>query len=373
MKVPFMNLSDSYVEIYDDAISRIQDLIKSTQFIGGKEIENFENEFAKYCNCNHAIACGNGTDAIIIALKALGIGNGDIVITVPNTFIATSEAITAVGAEVRFVDVDEDRLTMSPSLLENYLKNSNEIDKIKALIPVHIFGQMCEMDKICDIAQRYGLKVIEDSAQAHGAKFKGKGPGEYGDIATFSFYPGKNLGAFGDAGALITNDSDLYIKIKKLTNHGRIKKYEHEIEGYNSRMDSIQAAILRIKLSKLDKWTNERRMKVERYLSNLQMSGIKLPHTNESYYDVYHLFVIRLKGRDKLMNELKEDGVSTGIHYPLPLHLQKAYEYLGYKKGDFPITEKASQEILSLPLWPEISNEQIDYVTDRIFESIRTE
>ncbi|PKM86546.1 MAG: hypothetical protein CVU87_11860 [Firmicutes bacterium HGW-Firmicutes-12] len=370
MKVPFMNLSDSYVEIYDEVMSKIQGLIKSTQFIGGEEIENFENEFAKYCNCNHAVACGNGTDAIIIALKALGVGKGDVVITVPNTFIATSEAITAVGAEVRFIDVDEHRLTMSPSLLEDYLKNSNEIDRIKALIPVHIFGQMCEMDKISEIAQRYNLKVIEDSAQAHGAKFKGKGPGEFGDIATYSFYPGKNLGAFGDAGALVTNDEDLYLKTKKLTNHGRIKKYEHEIEGYNSRMDSIQAAILRIKLQKLDKWTNERKMKVDNYLSKLQNAGIGLPHLDASYQDVYHLFVIRSKDRDKLMDELRKRGVSTGIHYPIPLHLQKAYEYLGYKKGDFPIVEKASEEILSLPLWPELSYDQIDYVTDSIFEII---
>jgi len=257
MKIPFMNLSDSYSDIYDEIMLKIKELIDNTEFIGGSEIENFEKEFAEYCNVKYAIACGNGTDAIVLALKALNIGPDDTVLTVPNTFIATSEAVTSVGAKVDFVDNDEQTYTMDSEKLKEYLIKNHKTKNIKAVIPVHLYGQMADMKSIMEIAREYNLKVIEDSAQAHGAQIYGKGPGEYGDIATFSFYPGKNLGAFGDAGAIVTNDEELAIKIKMLSNHGRQKgsKYEHMIEGFNSRLDSIQAAILRIKLKYLNRWT----------------------------------------------------------------------------------------------------------------------
>ncbi|WP_202708677.1 DegT/DnrJ/EryC1/StrS family aminotransferase [Sporosalibacterium faouarense] len=367
MKIPFMDLSGSYPQIYDEVMLKIKKHIDNTRFIGGEDIKKFEKNFSEYCNAENTISCGNGTDALIISLKALGIGPGDTVITVPNTFIATGEAVTAVGAQVDFVDIEEKTYTMDPQKLKEYLhKNSNK-KNIKAIIPVHIYGQMCDMERLMKIAEEYNLSVVEDSSQAHGAKFKGKGPGEYGDIATFSFYPGKNLGAFGDGGAIVCNDKELAEKIRKYANHGRVDKYTHQFEGYNSRLDSIQASVLDIKLKHLDGW-NELRSKKAKYFSE-KLKGVNciIPYTDKDIYrHVYHLYVIQSDNRDELREFLKEKGISTGIHYPLPLHLQEAYKYLGYKEGDFPTTERIAKRIISLPFWPEIRYEEIDEVVNSI-------
>jgi len=360
MSIPFMELSDSYDLIYDEVMEKIKKLIDNTRFISGEEVTKFEEEFADYCNVKNAVACGNGTDAIMIALKALDIGPGDTVITAPHTFIATSEAVTAVGAEVDFVDIDEKTYTMSPEKLEEYIEKNKDKKNIKAIIPVHLYGQMADMPTIMKIADKYNLKVIEDSAQAHGAQIDGKSPGEYGDFATFSFYPGKNLGAFGDAGALVTNDDELAKKAKMLSNHGRYnEKYTHQIEGYNSRMDSIQAAVLRIKLKYLDQWTDMRIKNAEKYGELLHDKDVRIPFVRDNSKHVYHLYVVRVNDRDELKSKLKDNNISAGIHYPIPLHLQPAYDYLDYKKGDFPITEKVSEEILSLPMWPEITKSSL--------------
>jgi len=360
MSIPFMELSDSYDLIYDEVMEKINKLIDNTRFIGGEEIKKFEEEFADYCNVNNAVACGNGTDAIMIALKALGIGPEDTVITVPHTFIATAEAVTAVGAKVDFVDINEKTYTMSSEKLEEYIERNKDDKNIKAIIPVHLYGQMADMPTIMKIADKYDLKVIEDSAQAHGAQIKGKGPGEYGDFATFSFYPGKNLGAFGDAGALVTNNDELAKKAKMLSNHGRYnEKYTHQIEGYNSRMDSIQAAVLRVKLKHLDQWTNMRIKNAEKYDELLKDKNIITPFVKDDSKHVYHLYVVRVNDRDELKRKLKTNNISTGIHYPIPLHLQPAYYYLDYENGDFPVSEIVSEEILSLPMWPELHIDEL--------------
>jgi dTDP-4-amino-4,6-dideoxygalactose transaminase len=362
MKIPFMDLTGCYREIYDQVLLRIRHVIDHSDFIGGKEVSGFEEEFSMFCNVNHAVGCANGTDALMIALKALGIGEGDIVLTVPNTFIATAEAVTAVGAKVDFVDIDPDTHTLSPVKLQEYLENSSNPERIKAVIPVHLYGQMADMEAIIRIAGTYHLKVIEDAAQAHGAKWNGKGPGEFGDLATFSFFPGKNLGGFGDAGAVVTNDPELSVKVRMLANHGRIEKYKHEMEGYNSRLDAIQAAVLRVKLQHLEKWTNMRIENAKYYNKLLKGKHAVIPMVRENCKHVYHLYVIRARNRDGLAQLLKQNGISTGIHYPIPLHLQPAYRYLGYKEGDFPIAEKSSKEILSLPMWPELTEDQMERV-----------
>ncbi|MTI59426.1 MAG: DegT/DnrJ/EryC1/StrS family aminotransferase [Firmicutes bacterium] len=360
MNIPFMDLSDSYNQIYDEIIAKIKSLIDDTRFIGGKEVDKFEEEFAQYCKVKYAVGCSNGTDALILALKSLGIGRGDKVITVPNTFIATAEAVTAVGGIVDFVDIEEDTYTMDPEKLRKYLE-SEKASNVKAIIPVHLYGQMANMEEIMKIAKDYDLKVIEDSAQAHGAEYKGKRSGQYGDIATFSFYPGKNLGAFGDAGAVVTNNEEIAMQIKMLLNHGRIEKYKHEMEGFNSRLDSIQAAVLRVKLKYLEEWTENRIKKAVLYNKLLADKDVITPYVRKKGKHVYHLYVLRTDNRDLLRENFNNKGIHTGIHYPIPLHLQPAYEYLGYEIGDFPLSEKASEEVISLPLWPEIP---IDYVKE---------
>ena len=367
-KIPFMDLSDCYEQVYNEIMRKINKLINNTRFIGGEEVEKFEKEFAEYCNVNYCVGCGNGTDALTLALRALGIGSGDKVITVPNTFIATAEAITNVGADVDFVDVEEKFYTMDPKKLRNYLENKDSIEDIKAIIPVHLYGQMANMEEIMDVAEDYNLKVIEDAAQAHGAEFRGGRPGEYGDLATFSFYPGKNLGAFGDAGAVVTNDEELYKNVRMLSDHGRLKgKYKHVKEGYNSRLDSIQAGVLRVKLSYLEEWTKQR-INNARCYNEILRGKLTIPVVREEAKHVYHLYVIRTKKRAKVREKLSQEAISTGIHYPIPLHLQPAYDYLEYKAGDFPISEKLSDQIVSLPMWPELSCQQIKQVCKLLLE-----
>ena len=363
MKVPLADLRLQHSKIREELNSAINQIIDSSSFIMSPHIEKFEKEFASFCGIKHAVGVSNGTNAISLALEALGIKEGDEVITVPNTFIATAEAIAKIGAKIIFVDIDEKTYLMDTNKTEEAVT-----EKTKALIPVHLNGLMCEMKKIKKIAEKYNLKIIEDSAQAHGALLHSKAPGFYSDAASFSFYPGKNLGSFGDAGAVITNNDSVAEKIKMLRNHGRIpgEKYRHDIEGYNERLDSIQAAVLSIKLIYLDEW-NEKRIKIaELYRKLLDKNKFILPFVPEDCRHTYHQYVIRVKDRDKIINFLKERGIGTGINYPVPLHLQPAYSYLGYKEGDFPVAEKAVKEILSIPMYPEMTEEQVRYVCDAI-------
>ncbi len=369
MKIPFLDLSGLYEDIREEINLKINDLLDRTQFVGGKEVDSFEEKFATYCGTKHVCGCGNGTDALFLALKALGIKKGDTVVTIPATFIATTETITAVGADIAFVDVDETR-TMSPILLEKFLEKNAEKMNVKCIIPVHLYGHMSDMPKIMEIAEKYNLKVLEDCAQAHGAEINGKKAGSFGNIGSFSFYPGKNLGAFGDGGALVTSDDELFKKIKMLTNHGRWNaKYVHEEEGFNSRLDTIQAAILEIKLKYLDKW-NSHRIKTAALYRKLLKNTVETPEEREEKAHVYHIFGILTEKRDELAAYLKENGISTGIHYPLPLHLQPAYKRLGYSKGDFPLSEKLGEQELSLPMWPQITEEEVNEVVRVIKEFI---
>ena len=354
--IPFVDLKAQYDSIKDEIDNAIQNVLNTTSFIMGEELKKFEEEFAWFCDVKYAIGVANGSDALILALRACGIGEGDEVITVPHTFISTAEAISNVGGKVVFVDIDPKTYTIDVAKIEEKIN-----EKTKAIIPVHLYGQPANMDPIMELAKKYDLKVIEDAAQAHGAEYKGKKVGSIGDVGCFSFYPGKNLGAYGDAGIVVTNNEEIAEKIKLLRNHGRItKKYEHDIEGYSSRLDNLQAAILRVKLRHLNKWNESRRENAKKYselLSNID--GIITPYEADYTKHVYHLYVIRTERRDKLREELKSKGIATGIHYPIPLHLQPAYKYLGYKRGDFPITEKASKEIISLPMFAELSEDQI--------------
>jgi len=352
--IPFVDLKAQYNSIKEEIDEAIQNVINNTSFIMGEELKKFEEEFARFCDVKYAIGVANGSDALILALRACGIGEGDEVITVPHTFISTAEAISNVGGKVIFVD--------------DVTKIEEKINKkTKAIIPVHLYGQPADMDPIMELAKKYNLKVIEDAAQAHGAEYKGKKVGSIGDVGCFSFYPGKNLGAYGDAGAVVANSEEIAEKIKLFRNHGRItKKYEHDIEGYSSRLDNLQAAILRVKLRHLTKWNNMRRRNAKKYNELLNnIGGITTPYEADYAKHVYHLYVIRIEKekRDKLREELKSKGIATGIHYPIPLHLQPAYNYLGYREGDFPVTEKASQEIISLPMFAELSDEQIGEIT----------
>ena len=356
MMIPLVNLKAQYNSIKTEIDNAIQSILDSTSFIMGEELEKFEEEFALFCNTKYAIGVANGSDALILALRACGISKDDEVITVPHSFIATTEAITHVGGKIVFIDINPKTYTIDVSKIEEKISH-----KTKAIIPVHLYGQSADMDPIIELAKKYNLKVIEDAAQAHGAEYKDKKVGSIGDVACFSFYPGKNLGAYGDAGMITTNSEEIAQKVKLLRNHGRItKKYEHGIEGYSSRLDNLQAAILRVKLKYLNQWNGMRRKNARKYNELLNnIGGIITPYEADYAKHVYHLYVIRTEDRDKLREELKSKGVTTGIHYPIPLHLQPAYSYLGYKEGDFPITEECSQRILSLPMYAELSEDQI--------------
>lgn len=362
--IPFVDLKAQYDSIKEEIDETIQSVLNNTSFIMGEELRKFEEEFALFCDVKYAIGVANGSDALILALRACGIGEGDEIITVPHTFIATTEAITHVGGKVVFVDIDPKTYTIDVSKTEEKIT-----EKTKAIISVHLYGQPADMESIMDLAKKYNLKIIEDAAQAHGAEYKGKKVGSIGDVGCFSFYPGKNLGAYGDAGMVVTNNEEIAKGIKLLRNHGRIsKKYEHDVEGYSSRLDNLQAAILRVKLKCLDEWNDRRRSNAKKYnklLSNI--NGIITPYEADYVKHVYHLYVIRTeKRRDKLSEELKSKGIAVGIHYPIPLHLQPAYRYLGYKEGDFPVTEKTSREILSLPMFAELTDEQIEEIVELI-------
>ena len=366
MKVPFLDLKAQYVSIKDEVAVAIQQVLDKTAFAGGPFVAQFEQEFAEFCKTKNAVGVGSGTDALWLALLGLGIGPGDEVITVPNTFIATAEAISFCGAKPVFVDVDEKTYNMDPGLLEAAIT-----PKAKAVIPVHLFGQMADMDPIMEIARKRGLYVIEDACQAHGAEYKGRMAGSIGDAGCFSFYPGKNLGAYGEAGAVVTNDAELAKKIRMLRDHGQEKKYYHGVVGWNARMDGFQGAILSVKLKYLRKWNEERRQNAGIYnqtLSNLDT--VILPHEEGYGKHVYHIYAIRVKNRDSLISALVEKDIHCGIHYPIPLHLQKAYQVLGLGKGSFPASEESAGEFVSLPMFPELTQEKIIFISQEIREIV---
>lgn len=365
MNIPFVDLKSQYASIKDEIDSAMQEVIGKTAFIGGPYAQAFEEDFAKFCGVSNCIGVGNGTDALFVGLKALGIGHGDEVITVANSFIATSEAITATGAKVVFVDINPITYNMDVDQI-----GSKITPQTKAIIPVHLYGQPVEMDAVLALANKHGLKVVEDAAQAHGAVYKGHTIGSMGDIACFSFYPGKNLGAYGDAGAIVTSDADLAHRARMIANHGRCDKYNHEVEGVNSRMDGLQGAILGVKLKHLPAWSEARRKAAYMYNENLKDTGLITPVEIDDVTAVYHLYVVRV-AKDKrqgLQDHLKSKGIASGIHYPIALPNLKAYAYLGQTESDFPESTRASQEIVSLPMFPEMNEEKVAYVAAAIKE-----
>ena len=430
MKVPFLDLKVQYLSMKEEIHSAIQQVLDNTAFAGGPFVARFEKEFAAFCDCKEGIGVGSGTEALWLCLLALGIGPGDEVITVPNSFIATAEAISFCGATPLFVDVDPRTYTLDPNKLEDYLKIRNQESgarsqasgvrhqesgirsqesgarnlnpetwslkpeasslqpssrflgpslqpltsnlgpgspRVRAVIPVHLFGQTADMDPILEIARKYGLAVIEDACQAHGAEYKGKKAGSLGDAGCFSFYPGKNLGAYGEAGAVVTHNSEMAGKMRMLRDHGQSKKYHHDVIGWNDRMDGIQGAILSAKLKHLSAWNEARGKHAQLYTKLLRgADGVVVPEEAPYARHIYHVYAVRVQNRDQLMNALGEKGIGCGIHYPVPIHLTEAYKYLGLGRGSFPVAEQCADEFLSLPMFPELTPEQVEYVATEI-------
>jgi len=361
MNIPLVDLKAQYETIKDEVIAKVSETIASTQYILGEEVTLFEQEFAEYCQATECVGLSSGTEALHLAIRACDIGPGDEVITVANTFIATVLAITYTGATPILVDANIDSYTIDVSHLEACIT-----ERTKAIIPVHLYGQPADMDPILAIAKKHTLTVIEDACQAHGARYNQKRVGALGDIGCFSFYPGKNLGAYGDAGAITTNNPAYAQKIRMLRNYGSSKKYYHDFKGFNSRLDTLQAAVLRIKLKKLDQWSQARRKAAKQYNRLLAETDLSIPRVCSYAEHVYHLYVVRSKKRDALLSHLHNKGIGAGIHYPIPIHLMDAFQDLGYKTGAFPVTEQYANEILSLPLFPELTDEQIRYICDAI-------
>jgi dTDP-4-amino-4,6-dideoxygalactose transaminase len=364
MEVPFLDLRAQHEPLLSKFIAVISEVIDSGAFAGGPFVEKFEQDFAEFCSTRYGLGVGSGTEALWFALLASGIQPGDEVITVPSTFMATAEAITFCGAKPVFVDVEESTYTINPSLIEKAITS-----KTKAIIPVHLFGQMADMDGVMEVARKHGLIVIEDACQAHGATWKGQKAGSIGHAGCFSFYPGKNLGAFGEAGAIVTHDRDLAEKVKVLRDHGQVKKYYHSMVGWNGRMDGLQAGVLRVKLSHLAKNNECRRENARMYHSRLEgLQNVRLPMEAPDRSHVYHIYAIRVQERDSLMRYLREKNIGCGIHYPVPIHRQQAYGFLGLEAGSFPIAEHCADEFVSLPMFPELSSKQIDYVATSVRE-----
>lgn len=433
MEIPFLDLKTPHLGLEEDLVAVFRECLRNASFIGGSQVQGFEQEFARFCETKYCVAVNSGTDALRFALIAAGVGPGDEVITVPNTFIATTEAISQTGASIAFVDIDEKTYNMDPNKLEDYLKKRSKVrgsgleathvnlqpatrsstiplkpqakrssslqPQPRAVLPVHLYGQPADMDSILEIANRYGLVVIEDACQAHGALYysskgeKWKKAGSMGLAAAFSFYPGKNLGACGEGGAVTTNDEEIAQNIRMLRDHGQAKKYYHEFEGYNGRLDAIQCGILRIKLKHLSDWNEKRRQNASLYtqlltldtrssvLSPQNLTLNTQPSTRNSEHvtrniivpfipswarPVFHLYIIRTQNRDELQKYLSENGISTGLHYPIPLHLQNAYKNIDLTNGNYPVTEKVSNEILSLPMFPNLTSEKIEYISSKI-------
>ncbi len=386
-KVPFVDLLTIHKELEAELLAVCKRVFETAGFIGGPEVEGFEREFAEYCGAKHCVGVNSGTDALRFALTAAGIHAGDIVVTVPHSFIATTEAISQAGAYIEFVDIDPRTYTLDPEKLRRYLETWCALDAstgryihkklgkpVTAVVPVHLYGQMADMDPILDLAERYKLVVIEDACQAHGAEYFSKKEsrwlkaGSVGRAAAFSFYPGKNLGACGEGGAITTNDEGLARKAAMMRDHGQSKKYYHDLEGYNGRLDSLQAGILRIKLRHLSRWNEQRRASARIYDELLAPLGesVVRPAESASSKSVYHLYVVRTQFRDELQKHLTDAGIGTGIHYPIPIHLQVAYASRGWKRGDFPNTEAAAGEILSLPMFAGLTSDQQKQVAETI-------
>ena len=361
MKVLFGDLSRQYKKYKKEFDSIISGVFEKGSFILGENLKSFEKNFAKYLEANHAIGVANGTEALFIALKAIGVGNGDEVITVSNTAVPTVSAIDAAGAKPVFVDIEDNTFNSDPSKIESAITS-----KTKVIIPVHLYGNPCNMEKVAGIAGRYNLKIIEDCAQAHGAEYKGKKAGTFGDFGAFSFYPSKNLGANGDGGMVVTNSEELAEKIRLLRNYGFVDRYSSILRGYNSRLDEIQAALLDFKLARLDEWNKRRRQIADRYMNELGKLPIIIPLVFPEHKHVFHLFVVRVSQRQKFLEFMSASGINIIIHYPIPIHLQPAYEFLNYKRGDFPVTEKVSEEIISLPIYPELEEKEISYIIAKI-------
>lgn len=362
-KIPLVDLKAQYAAIRPAVDSAIQDVVDSTAFIMGPQVKAFEQAFAAYCRAAHCVGVASGTAALELALRAYGIGPGDEVITVAHTFIATAEAISSVGARAVFVDIDPLTYTMDPAALEAAVTPAT-----RAVIPVHIYGQLAAPADIQAVADRRSLIVIEDAAQAHGATWRGRRAGVLGQAACFSFYPGKNLGAYGDAGAVTTDDAAVAERVRLLRNHGRHSKYLHEIKAYGERIDTLQAAILSAKLPYLDQWTAQRRRLAARYSELLADCEVVLPYVAPESEPAWHLYVIRTPRRDALLEHLNRHGIGAGVHYPVPLHLQPAYADLGYRRGDLPVTEEVADTCLSLPLYPEMTDAQQDSVMAAVKE-----
>jgi dTDP-4-amino-4,6-dideoxygalactose transaminase len=385
-EIPFLDLVTPHVELEQELVEVFRKALHTAGFIGGAPVSDFERDFAAFCETEHAVAVSSGTDALRFALMACGVRSGDAVITVPHTFIATTEAISQAGALPEFVDIDERTYNLDPARLQQYLETQCSKDAmgrlisrrsgrpVTAIVPVHLYGQMADMDAILALADRYNLTVVEDACQAHGAEYLSRKhnrwmkAGSTGRAAAFSFYPGKNLGACGEAGAITTNDASLAQAMKTLRDHGQAKKYYHDVEGYNGRLDSIQAGILQVKLRHLAKWNAERRDRATAYTQQFAIpeAGVIPPFEPEWSRAIYHLYVIRTEDREGMMNHLKKAGVGTGIHYPIPLHLQKAYVSLHYCPGDFPVAERVAAEIVSLPMFPQLTAAQQARVADEV-------
>jgi dTDP-4-amino-4,6-dideoxygalactose transaminase len=389
--IPFLDLITPHLELKDELTEVFTKALSTAGFIGGPMVENFERDFAAFCDAKHCVGVSNGTDALRFAFIAAGIKPGDTVITVPNTFIATTEAISQAGARPDFVDIDERTYNMDPEKLREYLevqcyfedgklKNRKTGMPVTAVVPVHLYGQTADMDPIMELAERYNLLVIEDACQAHGAEYfskkdnRWKKAGSMGLAAAFSFYPGKNLGACGEAGAVTTNDPEMARKMRVLRDHGQSKKYYHDVEGYNGRLDAMQAGFLSVKLRHLAKWNGARRECARRYRELFQAAtdGIKLPFEPSWSKAVYHLFVIRVDDRVQMQKYLAEAGIGTAIHYPVPLHLQKAYAHLQLGEGSFPVTERVAKEIVSLPMFPSLEASQQTRVAKEVVDFIAT-
>lgn len=361
MKVDLLDLNVQYHNIHDKVDKAIKDVLESTHFIMGPNVKEFEKEAAEFTGVKHALGVANGTDAIMLILKALGVGPGDEVITTPYTFFASAETTSVLGATPVFADIDKNTLCIDPESIEKKIT-----DKTKAIIPVHIFGQMCDMDKIMEISKKYDIPVIEDACQAIGAEYKGKKAGSIGIAGTYSFFPTKNLGCYGDGGMVVTNSDELAEKVRMLRVHGAREKYRHEAIGYNSRLDEIQAAVLRVKLNYLNEWSLNRYERAQVYHGLLKDTDIVVPFEDENCKHVYHQYVIRCERRDELAKYLNEKGIGTAIYYPIPVHLLEVYKSLGYKEGDLPISDKACEKALALPMFPELTTEQQEYVVQCI-------
>jgi len=390
-KIPFLDLVAPHQELQDELLAVVKKAFSNAGFIGGPMVEEFEREFAAFCGTKYCVGVNSGTDALRFAFMAAGVQPGDIIVTVPHTFIATTEAISQAGAQIAFVDIHEQTYTMNPAKLREYLETRCEVNaksgelieraskrRVVGIVPVHLYGQTADMDPILDLADKFKLFVIEDACQAHGAQYFSKKDnvwklaGSMGKAAAFSFYPGKNLGACGEGGAATTNDPDMAARMKMIRDHGQGKKYYHDIEGYNGRLDSIQAGWLSVKLRHLAKWNESRRAHAHRYHELLAEAkdAVVIPAEASWTKGVYHLYVIRVQDREAFQAALAEAGIGTGIHYPIPLHLQKAYENLNFKSGDFPVTERVAAEIVSLPMFPQMTNEQVNEISKRVREFV---